>query len=272
MSPSAISSPAVRIQRDFRSVSLVGESSSSVLSEAFARAARNAYNMASFATRKMKLLSIVFVTSMTYFHEVAQQIGVDGVQAVNEVTMICACILLAAKVEHVRLQLSKLIAVVFDVEEKSEDARAYRKMVLEVEMLICSRLGFDFQRISPMARLNEIAPRSLTDPALDELSRASNKLLSYLLLSPIIAEVPANEIADCLVHIAARSLVASGHTQLELLQQKLPCPTSEVTDRVESALLRAMLRGGKVSHLDLLDKKLHELKEREGRLKRERSV
>lgn len=124
--------------------------------------ARHAYNMAGYLMQHLKMHSLVLPTAMVYYHTVATQIGVSGVHEVNEVVLICACVLLASKVEHSRVRLTKLIVACFEIDLPEVSGKAaevynqYKRMVLGAEMVVCSLLDFEFHRHLPYPRLEAV--------------------------------------------------------------------------------------------------------------------
>lgn len=221
-----------------------------MLSAAYLRYAKNAFNMATFITTHFNLLWIAFTTAMTYFHLVASKVGITKV---NEVVLVCGCLFVAVKVEHVRLKLDKLVAVAFAVDPATEKEafESYKRMVVEAEMLICCELQFDFQKMTPLNRLSSVAPRTNDGSIHDMVCAQANKLLSYTYLSPLCTELSADQIADGLVH-----LVAESKGVLESFAPKLKFDTDSVVATVEMHLVEVLAQTGKKCNIDRIDRML----------------
>jgi hypothetical protein len=253
--------------------------------------ARNAYNMVGFLVEELKMHSLVLTTSMMYYQAVSLQIGVSGVHEINEIVLACACVLLASKVEHSRVKMSKLVVACFaidppdasvgDAPNQPQSVYAqYKRMVLEAEMIVCSLLDFEFHRQSPNPRIAKTLgitdPTSSSTPPPPPLldassSNASNsngylglyaqckKLYSTLLVSPIIEydSITSDVLADAIVIIAAKYLQCE---EDEMLQSRLSSAPSKLVEIVERELLEVLAQQSARTQIEMLNTRVKQLR------------
>lgn len=161
------------------------------------RYARKAYNMCCYLVPKLKLGWIVFSTAMHYFHTFVAK---HSYQKVEPILLIAAATFLASKVEHFKLRLSRLILVAFESAEDDDDHDIRKQQVISVELMLCHTLQFDFVKIHPFARIEQLAaPTTL-------VAKYANKLYSYTCISPLCLHASYNDIAEALVWMVAEAL------------------------------------------------------------------
>ncbi|KAH9578887.1 Cyclin [Trypanosoma melophagium] len=208
--------------------------------KAYYRIAAKAYNMTRFVVESLKLDETVVATSMVYWHTFLSH---HELKRFDEIVLSASCVFLASKVEHYKVRLNQVISLVFEVDEKSEEAEGWRRMLLEMELLLCHTLGFNFQVIHPIKRIAELVPEGHT-----KVSECAHRLFLLSFVTPLCTKASPDEVAEALVYIAA-----DGAGLLETYNGGFACTSVERRDGIISVMIDALAVMRKTTGLTKID-------------------
>lgn len=201
--------------------------------------------MTRYVVNTLKLDDTVFVSSMCYWHEFMVE---NSLRKINSVVLAAACVFLAAKVEHYKLSVDHIISLVFEVNtSRSEEAGAWRRTVLEVELVLCDALNFDFQRTHPTHDMSEMISRpGCREPAsqssedaqlVNQLQATAQRLYVLSLITPLFARTSATNILRTIVYM---TMYYSGCSDLyNHVWIDYPLPPTDERDSIISVLIDA---------------------------------
>ncbi|KAH8603385.1 Cyclin N terminal domain [Trypanosoma vivax] len=192
------------------------------------RSAIRAYNMTRYVVESLSFDSTVIATSMVYWHTFVCK---HGLRKIDEIVLSASCVFLASKVEHYKVRLNKVIALVFEINLRSEEVEGWRRMLLETELLLCHTLGFSFQVTHPMKRIAEMVPQN--DQAVFE---CAHRLFHLSFVTPLCTRVSTDEVAEALVYLAA-----DGANRLDTLAGRFTCTSPERRDGIICMMIDAMV-------------------------------
>ncbi|PWV12007.1 putative cyclin 9,cyclin C-like [Trypanosoma cruzi] len=191
------------------------------------RSAAKAYNMTRYVVETLKLDETVLATSMAYWHTFVDRLEL---RKFDEIVLSASCAFLASKVEHYKVRLNRVIALVFEISGEGDEMEGWRRMLLEMELLVCHTLGFNFQIIHPMKRIVELVPEDHT-----QVLECAHRLFLLSFMTPLCVRVPADEVAEALVYLAA-----DGAGQLEPYAGKFRCDAVERREGIINVMIDAL--------------------------------
>lgn len=268
---------------------------------------RKAFNMAQYLTKELQFDDSVFHSALCYWHSF---IDIHGLKVVNEVLLIAACVFLAAKVAHYKFQARRLVILAFDIrggknssapnggplpatshsppqqseeeeEEEQEKARqrrleesiaSWQAALLDVELLLCDTLQFNFHIPNPCGEMEDLLIRcahqhGLTDdprrgsggPQSALLEEARSFVASliarvkrvhiFLLISPLSSssQLSTEDCSSALVYIVV---------QYSLLSRKRQPPPQAMTPNQNTQTTSSSSSSGRGDATDMLQKAL----------------
>ncbi|CBH18447.1 cyclin 9 [Trypanosoma equiperdum] len=199
-----------------------------------------AYSMTRYVVENLRLDSAVVGTAMTYWHIF---VSVHGLKKVDEIVLSAACTFLASKVEHHKVRLSDIVALVFEVDPVGGVMESWRDVVGQAELLLCYTLKFNFQVIHPVNRINE-----LVFDGNKAVLECAQRLFLLSFVTPLCTRASAEEIVEALVYLAA-----DGAERLEVYANGFNITSSERRDGIISVMLDALVAMRKTTKLPKID-------------------
>lgn len=200
----------------------------------YVRLSQSAFVLSDFLVRKLRLTESALLTSLCYWHEF---VAVHGMRKVNEVVLATTCVFLAAKVEHAHIRLVRLVELAFDLEggTPQTEVEQWCRAVLDVELVLCDTIRFDFVRIFPLAEtLNALraltAAGKLSEAAQQEISTAVRRAFLFSFVAPLCTKVTMQRLCTSLLYI----IVTSGYREaVPVVQAVWTAPAAELPDETE---------------------------------------
>ncbi|RNF10012.1 cyclin 9 [Trypanosoma conorhini] len=197
------------------------------LGRAYYRTAAKAYNMTRYVVEILKLDETVLATAMAYWHTFVSR---RELRRFDEIVLSASCVFLASKVEHYKVRLNRVISLVFEVSGEGDEMEGWRRMLLEMELLLCHTLSFNFQVIHPMKRIMELVPEKNKG-----VLECAHRLFLLSFITPLCVKVPADEVAEALVYLAA-----DGSGQLEAYAGKFRFDSVERREGIINVMIDAL--------------------------------
>ncbi|EPY26577.1 cyclin 9 [Strigomonas culicis] len=227
------------------------------------------YNLTQHVVAKLRLSDAVFTTAMCYWHEFVAR---HGLGEVHRIVLAAACIFLAGKVEHYRMRADAVLTYALDL--KKEDVETWHDNLLEVELVLCDALHFDFQRTHAIGNVLALLSKPYNKPLQkqSEEERAVGKAMGvavqrmylFSLITPLYTKASADAILRTIVY-AAVSLSYHEKMYEHVIQREYPPPPEKERDGIFSVLVDAFAYMHKQSGVKAFDALI------ESRRKRSRS-
>ncbi|KPI88954.1 putative cyclin 9 [Leptomonas seymouri] len=200
----------------------------------YVRFSQAAFVISDFLVRKLRLAESALLTSLCYWHEF---VAVNGMRKVNEVVLATTCVFLAAKVEHAHFRLVKLVELAFDLDESTpqKEVEQWCRAVLDVELVLCDTINFDFVRIFPLAdtlsSLKALANAGKLDEKVQqEISTAVRRAFLFSFVAPLCTKVSMQRLCTSILYL----IVTMGHRELVPVVQPIwSVPEAQLPDETE---------------------------------------
>ncbi|KPA84583.1 putative cyclin 9 [Leptomonas pyrrhocoris] len=200
----------------------------------YLRLSQAAFVISDYLVRKLRLAESALLTSLCYWHEF---VAVHGMRKVNEVVLATTCVFLAAKVEHAHFRLVRLVELAFDLDASTPQAEVEQwcRAVLDVELVLCDTINFDFVRFFPMAdTLNSLKALAgagrLEEKAQQAISTAVRRVFLFSFVAPLCTKVSMRRLCTSILYI----IVTMGYRELvPALQPIWSAPEAELPDETE---------------------------------------
>lgn len=246
-----------------------GSVSFPLFSRTYFHTVAKAYNMTRYVVDALRLDDTVFATAMCYWHQFALQ---HSYRRVHPVVLAAACVFLAGKVEHYKLRVDQIVALVFEVtpDKNEEEAAGWRRMVLEVELLLSDTLQFDFQRTHPIRAAVErlstpygklAAEQTDEDRRLvAETVAMVNRFYVLSLITPLYATTSADAVVWTLVYMTVH--YAGTAAAYEHVWQSHSLPPETVRNAIVGVVIDAFAYMRKRTGLSALDEMIDHRRKR----------
>lgn len=234
--------------------------------------ATRAFNLTRFAVETFNMDVTVFATSMVYWHEFAAR---HGCRRINEAVLAAACVFLALKVEHYRVRADQIVESLLEIDRnaKADEFKAWRQMLLEVELVLSDTLRFDFQRTHCLGQMLKwiedfkgVAADTRTEEEnamVDRLKRVANTMFTFSLITPVYTRATPQQVgATILSTIALYSGNEAAYAHLWVSQ---PLPEPAERDSILAVLLDGFAFMHKQTGLARLDELIATRKKRSRR-------
>jgi hypothetical protein len=201
----------------------------------YVRLSQAAFVISDFLVRRLRLAESALLTSLCYWHEF---VAVHGMRKVNEVVLAATCVFLAAKVEHAHIRLVRLVELAFDLDATDtppKEVEQWCRAVLDVELVLCDTIGFDFVRIFPLAdtvnALKVLAnAEKLTEKTYQEISTAVRRAFLFSFIAPLCTKVTMQCLCTSILYL----VVTTGYRELvPVVQTAWSVPEAELPDEAE---------------------------------------
>lgn len=200
----------------------------------YVRLSQAAFVISDFLVRKLHLAESALLTSLCYWHEF---VAVHGLRKVNEIVLATTCVFLAAKVEHAHVRLVRLVELAFDLDASTpqKEVEQWCRAVLDVELVLCDTINFDFVRIFPLAdTLNAL--KALTSAGKLEvtvqqaISTAVRRAFLFSFVAPLCVKVSMRRLCTSVLYMVA----TMGYREVvPVLQPIWSVPEAELPDEAE---------------------------------------
>lgn len=198
------------------------------------RLSQAAFVISDYLVRKFRLAESVLLTSLCYWHEF---VAAHGLRRVHEVLLATTCVFLAAKVEHAHIRLVHLVEKAFDLDTSAAaEAEQWCRGVLDVELLLCDTIRFDFVRIFPLAdtlrtvQALEGADQPVPDTTRQEIGTAVRRVFLFSFVTPLCMKVSMRRLCTTILYM----IVNAAHKELvPALQSTWGAPEAELPEEAE---------------------------------------
>lgn len=198
--------------------------------------------MCDFLVRHFHLQETVLLTSLCYWHEF---VAAQGQHKINEVVLAVTCVFLGAKVEHAHLRLTRLLETAFDLDTTSSgsEMEQWCRSVLDVELILCDTIRFDFVRIFPLADTlkswqQTAASLSVDSGVVQQVSTAVRRVFLFSFVTPLCTKVSMQKLCTAILYMVAS---AAQRSLGSLLKPIWSNPQSEFPDESELEGITAAL-------------------------------
>ncbi|KAK7199680.1 cyclin 9 [Novymonas esmeraldas] len=207
------------------------------------RLSQSAFVISDYLVRKFRLAESVLLTSLCYWHEF---VAAHGGRKVNEVVLATTCVFLAAKVEHAHIRLARLVEAAFDLDVSTTspaELEQWCRSVLDVELVLCDTIHFDFVRIFPLAdTLRSVQTLSdagqVSDAVAREITTAVRRVFLFSFVAPLCTKVSMQRLCTS---ILCMIVTASRRELVPLLQPAWSVPEAEYPEEAELEGITAVL-------------------------------
>ncbi|CCW62745.1 unnamed protein product [Phytomonas sp. EM1] len=221
-----------------------------------------AYNIIRHVVDTLRMDDTVFATAMSYWHEFVLQ---HGRRKIHEAVLGTAAVFLAGKVEHYKLRVDQMLKVALEVDvdknPKGEDVEAWRRMLLDVELVLLDSLNFDCQRSHPIKQLlvlletpnNHPASRQTKNEAdmVKQLQHVAHCLYMISLISPLCVKFSYQKIAAIILYMVV--YFSGNENAYAHIWKQYPLPELEERDCIIGVIMDAFIFTRKKTGLPQLD-------------------
>ncbi|XQJ29609.1 cyclin 9, putative [Leishmania guyanensis] len=207
------------------------------------RLSQSAFVISDYLVRKFHLTESVLLTSLCYWHEF---VAVHGLRKANEIVLATTCVFLAAKVEHAHIRLARLVEAAFDLDANTTppaELEQWCRAVLDVELVLCDTIRFDFVRIFPLAdTLRSVQTLTETGQlpyaAQQEIGTAVRRVFLFSFVTPLCVKVSMQQLCTTILYM----IVTAGHRELApAFQSTWSASGAEFPDEAELEGITAVL-------------------------------
>ncbi|KAG5495376.1 hypothetical protein GH5_03036 [Leishmania sp. Ghana 2012 LV757] len=207
------------------------------------RLSQSAFVISDYLVRKFRLTESVLLTSLCYWHEF---VAAHGLRKVNEIVLATTCVFLAAKVEHAHIRLVRLVEAAFDLDAgttPSAELEQWCRAVLDVELVLCDTIRFDFVRIFPLADTLRSAQTlaetgQLQDAAWQEIGTAVRRVFLFSFVTPLCIKVSMQRLCSAILYMI---VTAARKELVPAFQSIWNAPEAEFPDEAELESITAVL-------------------------------
>ncbi|GET91409.1 cyclin 9, putative [Leishmania tarentolae] len=199
------------------------------------RLSQSAFVISDYLVRKFRLTESVLLTSLCYWHEF---VATHGLRKVNEIVLATTCVFLAAKVEHAHIRLARIVETAFDLEANNTapaELEQWCRAVLDVELVLCDTIRFDFVRIFPLAdtlrSVQTVAETGqLQDPMRQEIVTAVRRVFLFSFVTPLCTKVSMQRLCTVILYMI---VTAARRELVPAFQSMWSAPDAEFPDESE---------------------------------------
>ncbi|KAG5496137.1 hypothetical protein JKF63_02438 [Porcisia hertigi] len=207
------------------------------------RLSQAAFVISDYLVRKFRLAESVLLTSLCYWHEF---VAAHGLRKVNEIVLATTCVFLAAKVEHAHIRLARLVEAAFDLDSTTTapgELEQWCRGVLDVELLLCDTIHFDFVRIFPLAdtlrSVQTLAEAGkVQDATRQEIGTAVRRVFLFSFVAPLCTKVSLQRLCSAILYMI---VTASNRELVPAFQFFWSAPEAEFPDEAEMEAITAVL-------------------------------
>ncbi|CCW70579.1 unnamed protein product [Phytomonas sp. Hart1] len=221
-----------------------------------------AYNIIHHVVNTLRMDVTVFATAMSYWHEFVLQ---HGRKKIHEVVLGTAAVFLAGKVEHYKLRVDQMLKIALEIDvdknPKGEDIEAWRRMLLNVELILLDFLNFDCQRSHPIKLLltlletpNNHPPSKQTKDEVDmvkQLQHVAHCLYMISLISPLCVRFSFQKIVTIILYMVV--YFSGSENAYAHIWKQYPMPAMEERDYIIGVIMDTFIFTRKQTGLPQLD-------------------